>query len=522
MSNVNTREIITGEEADRRSLTGVKAVYEVARAAYGPRSGNVGIEAPYGDPIFSHDGVFNVDKLHLEDSVANMAARAIVQASKMTNQHAGDGTTAAVILAYWLYVEARKKIDNKMENRMTVARLLHTSATEVIKYIESIKKSVDSDLLKHVATTSASDKGIGTMIATAIEEVGQHGGIVAENFAGSGIYADLVEGFYFRKGFSQAMLLTDPSNLESRFDNVAILITEKPLQTTSDVAVILEKVLEANIRELVIIGTVSDEGLSTLIKNRLDGNITATVVDAPVFGSLRTLFFDDLAMYTGGKVLLSGANASDFELQMLGEGKILINEWSTTILNGDGSNSKALKGRISELEAEAKVAPSSITQEALRERLGRLNGKVALIRVGGSTPAEQQEVKLRVEDAIAATHAALKEGIVPGGGVTLARLDPKIPFYEAYQKPFKTLMNNAGLNSEVCLWNVLKAKEWHGYDLREDHNPNEPHLTDLLKAGVIDPTMVVKEVVSNATSIAAELIKTEIWMPLSDRENKRG
>lgn len=514
---INTRVIIDGDEFDKKILTGIEAAFKVAKAAYGPNSGNVIIEGSYADPVISHDGVFNVDKLHLEEPTENMGARTIIQASKTTNVKAGDGTTAAVILAYYLYLEARKLVAVHTENRMQVARELRESAVQIIEYIDKLKKPATDELLHAVAIISASDEALGEMLADTIQEVGEYGGIIIENFAGSGIYNDIVEGFYFRKGFTEANLINDPSNLESRFENVAILITEKRIQTVTDVAIILDKILDKNIRELVIVGTVEQEAIATLIKNRLGGIITVSVVDSPVFGSLRTLFFDDLAMYTGAKVLTPGANADDFEVEMLGEGKVVMNEFATTILNGDGKRTE-LDKRIKELEAELAVAESAVTQEALRERLGRLKGKIAIVKVGGATEVEQKEIKLRVEDAICAVQAAMKDGVVPGGGVTLARSKVNTRFTDTFQKPFMTLMENAGYNADRALWKVQGAKDWHGYDLRK----NKLKLENLLDAGVIDPALVIKEVVRNATSVVAEMIKTSVALPLADRENKRG
>lgn len=517
MGSINTRKIVSGEELDRLTLQGVETVYEVAKAAYGPRSGNVSIEANYGDPIYSHDGVLNVDKVHLEEAVANMAVRTIVQASKTTNVKAGDGTTAAVILAYHLYLVARKLVAAHTENRMNVARELRKISEEVIDYIDSIKKPADDELLQNVAVISAGDQAIGEMLADTVKEIGEYGGIVIENFAGTGIYNDIVEGFYFRKGFTEANLINDPSNLESRFEDVAILVTERPINTINDMATILDKILDKGVRELVIVGTVADEAIATLIKNRLEGIITVSVVDGPVFGSLRTLFFDDLAMYTGATVLTPGANADDFKFEMLGEGKVHMNEFATTILNGDGERA-LLKKRVKQLEEELRIAESSITQEAIRERLGRLKGKVALVKVGGATEVEQKEVKERVRDAICAVQAAMKDGVVPGGGTTLARVPIEGNFSDVFKEPFKALIDNAGHNPEQYLGKVLESKLWQGYDLREDI----PELKDLLQAGVVDPSLVLKEVVKNATSVTAELIKTTIALPLADRENKRG
>ena len=517
MGSINTRKIIKGDILDKKMLQGVEAGYQVAKAAFGPRSGNVMIESSYGDPIISHDGVFNLDKLHLEDPVSNMAFRTLVQASKTTNVKVGDGTTAAVILAYHLYIEARKLVMSHTENRMSIARALKRVSNELVKYIDSIKIPATDELLKSVAIISSSDEALGEMLADTIKEVGEYGGLMIENFAGAGIYNDIVDGFYFRKGFTEANLINDPSNLESRFEKVLILVTEKRIQTVTDVAIILEKIVDKDVHELVIVGTVEPEALATLIKNRLGGVITVSVVDSPVFGSLRTLFFDDLAMYCGAKVLTPGANADDFDFDMLGEGKVIMNEFTTTILNGDG-NRESLSQRIEQLESELAVAESAYTQEAIRERLGRLKGKVAIVKVGGATEVEQKETKLRVQDAICAVQAAMKDGVVPGGGTTLAKALINGEFADVFMQPFKVLMENAGYNAEQASWKIKTSKDWYGYDLRND----KMKLVNLLDNGVVDPSLVIKEVVKNATSVVAELIKTTVALPLADRENKRG
>lgn len=517
MPATNTRQVVTGDAAQTAIKQGVAIAYEVAQAAYGPRSGNVSIESVYGDPLNSHDGVFNLDHLHLADPATNMVVRTVVQASKATNIHVGDGTTAAVILASALYTEAQALLATTTESRMSLGRKLQQAAAQAVTEVSELKIEATPELLRQVAVISASDEAVGSLISDTIQEIGADGGVIIENFGGTGIYNDLVQGFYFRKGFTNAALLTDPSNLESRFDNVAILVCDKELVNVGDIAPILDKCVGAGIRELVLIGTVTTEALAMAIKARLDGHITTTIVDSPEFAALRTLFLDDVALYTGAKVLNGGANANDFTLDMLGEAKVVITEYSTTLLNGDGS-SAALDARIAELTEELRVAQSPVTQEAVRTRLGRLAGKIAILRVGGSTPIEQEELKFRVQDAVAALQAAIKDGVVPGGGVVLARLSDDLPFREAFNQPFRALLQNAGRNVERGLWHVQEAKPWHGYDLRQD----EEKLVNLQEAGVVDPTLVIKEVISNAASVAAELIKTTVLLPFDNREAKRG
>lgn len=511
-----TRTVVFDEDLHPRIAKGVQKIYEVAEAAYGPKAGNVIIEQAYGDPLISRDGVTNIERVFLKDPVENQAAAIIKQASKKSNKKVGDGTTAVVILAYYLYQEARRLITGG-HNQMEVARKLRETAADAIKQIDKMKKPVDDNLLRYVANISSGDSAIGEMIADVIDEVGVDGGVTLEDFPGVGIYNEIVDGFYFRRGFTNINLTTDPSNLESRHQNVHILISEKKLQTSTDIAPMLEKIVSSGIKELVIVGDVAEEALNVLFLNRLKGVITTTVVDAPVYDSMRSLFLEDLSIVTDGKVLLSGSNPSDFEVEWLGAaGKVIINEFSTTILDGDGDEEKISK-RISELRKQLAETDSEITKEAIKNRLSRLTGKIAIVRVGGAVESEQAEVKLRVQDAICAVQAAIKDGIVPGGGVTLARIKP-LAFTEAFSAPFKTLVSNAGYNAEKALGEALGKPTWYGFDLKIEDFDYKP--INLLEAGVIDPSSVMKEVVQNACSVVSQLITIKSSIYFTDRDSK--
>jgi chaperonin GroEL len=520
----NTRIVVRGEAAQAAISRGVQEAYDLARDAYGPDSGNVAIEAVFGDPESSHDGVFNLDHLHLPEATeryplgTNMAARMLIQASRQTNQHVGDGTTAAVILAAALYQEALKLVTGGAESRFNVARKLNETAGMAVELVDKMKIKADPKLLQDAAVISASDEALGSLISDTIQQIGADGGVIIENFGGSGIYNDIAEGFYFRtRGLVNAALVTDPSNLESRFDQVLVFVCDKELTTGHEIGAILNKCLGANIHELLLIGTVNAEALATAVKARIDGQITCTIVEPPDFAALRNLFMDDVALYTGAKIFSAGSKVADFSLDMLGEAKAVVTEHSTTLLNGQGDPEQIGK-RIAELRDELAQSTSPIEQEVVRTRLGRLSGKIAILRVGGATPAEQGEVKKRVEDAVAALQAAIKDGVVPGGGVTLARLAPQLPFRAAFERPLQALLENAGRNADRGLWHVQEADAWQGYDLRGDSD----ELVDLKKAGVVDPTLVIKEVVLNAASAAAVLIRTPTLMPFDNREAKRG
>jgi len=519
VSNLS-RTITSDEELDAKIGRGIEAVYKVAKAAYGPGAGNALLELAYGDPIISRDGVTNVEKVILEDAVENMSARTVVQASKNVNRKVGDGTSAVIILSRFLYWEARKLIGAGY-NRMMVAKMLEKTAREVIEQIDNVKISVDDCLLKHVAIVSSGDESIGHMIADVIGEVGLDGGVTVEDFAGSGIYSEVVDGFYFRKGFTNINLVNDPSNLESRHENVDILITDKSLKTAADIAPIIEKIIASGGKgsEVVIIGDVQEEALATLVLNRLKGVINSSVVDVPAYGAMRTLFLEDIAIITGGKVLTNGSNSSAFTVDMLGGAdKLIIDENSTTIIGSQG-DSKATVDRIDELRKQLAESESAGTREALQDRLSKLTGKIAIIKVGGATEVEQMEVKLRVQDAICAVQAALSDGIVPGGGTVLLRSNTE-NFSEAFKAPFKILVENSGYNTEQATWNVLQSKPGHGYDLRqEDFNYKT---IDLIKAGIVDPASVMKEVVKNSASVISKLITASVAVTYKDREAKNG
>lgn len=518
-----TSKIITyGDELHKKISQGVEEVYQVAKAAYGPGSGTAILELSYGDPLISRDGVTNVEKTYLEDGLENAAARIIIQASKKNNRKVGDGTTAVVILAYHLYKEARKLIASGF-NKMEVARQLQDNANAVIKKIDAQKKDVDETLLKHVAVVSAGDEAIGHMIADVIGEVGTDGGVTVEDFAGTGIYNEIVDGFYFRKGFTNINLINDPSNLESRHQDIDIFITEKKMATTADIAPILDNIVIAGGKgkELLLIGDVSEEVLGVLLLNRMRGVINVTVADMPVYGPMRSLALEDLALVTGGKVYVPGANAADFELSMLGGAKqVVVNEFSTTIIAGEGV-AEDIQTRITELREQLDEAESPGTVEALKERLTRLTGKVAIVRVGSATEVEQGEVKLRVQDAVCAVQAAIKDGIVPGGGVALIRAVASGTAIDAkdlaYTAPFRQLVENAGYNVDRALWRLLESEDpWAGYDLRKNLK-----LINLLEAGIVDPTSVVKETVRNAASVVSKLVPVAVGITYADREQKR-
>lgn len=508
------RKVIFDDEVQDRVKAALEEAYGLAKRSYGPKAGIALIEQSYGAPLASRDGVTNLKKLYLEDAVENMVVAITKQASEQNNRKVGDGTTAVVILTYHLYMAARKLLAAG-HNRMEVAALLEQDAVKALEQINALKIEATESILQSVATISAGDEAVGAMISDVIQEVGIEGGVTVEDYKGLGTPNKIVDGFYFPKGYTHISLINDPTNLESHHTNVPILITEKRLATTPDIAPILDQIVGAGIKDLVIVGEVGDEALSVLLLNRMKGIISATVVDVPVYAGSRSLFLEDLAVLTGGQVFLPGASATDFDVEMLGAAeKVEITGYSTAIIGTDGAFID-VEVRIEELREQLKEATNQIDIEAIKDRLARLTGKVAIIQVGGATDIEQGEVKLRVQDAVCAVQAAIRGGVCPGGGVTLARLTD-LTFSDAFKQPFKQLVENAGLNPEAHLAHVEAAKPWHGFNLRR---PTEKPI-DLLKTGVVDPALVLTEIVQNATSIVAKLITTNSTITYVDRENK--
>lgn len=512
-----SRKISYGADFQGAKDRGVEAAYQLAKAAYGPSAGNVALETNFGFPVVSRDGVTNLRKLYLEDGDENMAARIIVQASEKSNKLVGDGTTAVVILSYHLYKEAMKMIGAGL-NHMTVKRQLEQTAAEVIKKIDELKVEATPELSRFVAKVSASDEAIGDMVADVLERIGLEGNIIVEEFDGIGSYDEEVDGLYFRKGFTDQFLIKNISALESRMEDPDIFITDKPLKSGSDIAPILNKILERAGRgaELLIIGEVTDEALVTLALNKAKENIYPTLIDVPVYGPMRTLFLEDIAVATGAKVFPRGAKASAFAVDMLGGAKkAVINAYSTTIIDGEGAE-EDVTTRVEELRVQLKEAESLIDREEIKKRISMLTGKISIIRVGAPTEVDRGEIQLRVEDAIAATQSALRDGIVPGGGVALARV-AEGDFSDAFTAPLRTLAENAGYNPSEVLFKVLGDKDvWAGYDFRA--LSDKP--TSMLKNGIIDPAEVVKEAVRNAASVVGTLVAMQVGVTFQDREMK--
>ena len=494
---------------------GVNAVYNVAAAAYGAKGGDVILEQQYGDPKLSRDGVTNVDQVYLEDRIENAAARLVVQASKRNNETVGDGTTLAVILTKHLLDKARVLVGSG-QDRMTVSENLISIITPIHSKLELLAKKYNAENLEQVAIVSAGETATGQMIADTMKEVGLDGGIVVERHAGIGIYNELQDGFYFNKGFTNAWLINNRVQLRAEHNEANILIAEKPITGMHEAAQILEACGNSNIKRLVVVGEVSGDALGVFIQVHLKQLFDVTIVEPANFSGGRSLFLEDLAVFTGGQVYTDGMSSDSFDTEMLGTAKkVVVSEFNTSIIEGNGDQ-KVIKARIAALKKDLKEARDPRTVEAIQERLGKLTGKIGIIRVGGATPSDAEYTKLRVDDAVCAVRSAMRSGVLPGGGIALIRCkDVAHEFADALDMPFKQLFNNAGLNAERYLSEVEKAHSWYGFDLNNlDTKPK-----DMLSIGIVDPLEVIQEAVTNSATMAARLIRAKAAIINDDDAN---
>ncbi len=502
---MRVKQIAFAKETQEAIKQGVDAVYNVAAAAYGAKGGNVLLERQYGDPTLSRDGVTNVREVFLPDRIANMAARVVVQASQKNNETVGDGTTAAVILTKHIYDAGSVLIGTGAYDRMTVSSAIEAMIPRVLEKLEKISKKYDTKRLEDVAIVSAGDEATGLLIADSIKAVGLDGGVVVERHSGVGIFNELMDGFYFAKGFTNAWLINNRVQLRAEHDDAYILITEKPITGMHEIANILEQCGQNNIKRLVIIGEVSGQAVDVLVGTHLKGLFDITLAEPPVVAGNRALFLEDLAIFTGGKVYTPGMNTDNFDVEMLGRAdKAVVSEFNTSILGGRGDK-KQIKERISALRKDLRSASDSRSVEAIQERLSKLTGKICIIRVGGATPVEADYTKLRVDDAVCAVRSAMRSGVVPGGGIALLRCrDVAGDFADALTQPFKQLISNAGQNPEKYLAKVEDTPTWKGFNLLELSDTP----VDLLEVGIVDPLEVIKEVVVNAATTASKLLTT--------------
>lgn len=512
------KKIFYAGEARDKVLSGAKQLYDAVKVTFGPKGQNVVIEKSYGNPTITHDGVTVAEAVDLGSTEANLGeqigAKLIKSAAQKLNKVAGDGTTTVTVLTYNILNEANKLITagvNPMELRKSIEQAGH----EIIQKINQTAEKIAGDDKKvaEVATISAGDPEIGKLIADVISKIGKDGIVTVEAGQGLEMEQEIVEGFSYDKGYSSPFFVTDVNRQEAIFDKPLILLTDKKISTSSEILPVLEKIAQSGHKDLVIIAEeVSGEALSLLVLNKLKGVFNSLVLKAPAFGDRRKEILEDIAVLTGATVISEdkGMKLEDAEISALGSAKkIIATKDSSTIISGAGKQS-AVSDRIELIKSQANLATSDYDREQYEKRAAALSGKVAVIKVGGTTETEIDEKKYRVDDAVAATKAALDEGIVTGGGVTLVNLADQLEEKDAGAKiiknalktPLLHILENAGLNAQALLAAVENAKPGQGINVMEP----EKGLQDLKKAGVIDPARVTREAVQNAISIAATAI----------------
>ena len=509
------KKIYYEAEAREKVLSGAKQLYDAVKVTFGPKGKNVIIEKEYGAPVITHDGVTVAEAVDLpsKDETLGEAvgAKLIKTAAQKLNKVAGDGTTTVTVLTYNILAEASKLIAAGM-NPMELRKGIEKAGAEIIAGIEKSAEKIEgsSDKVAEVATISAGDAEIGKLIAEVIAKIGKDGVVTVEAGQGLEMEEEIVEGFSYDKGYASPFFVTDVNRQEAIFEKPLVLITERKISAASDILPILEKVASAGKKDLVIVAEeVSGEALSLLVLNKLKGVFNSLVLKAPSFGDRRKEIMEDMAILTDATVVSEekGLKLEEVGLEVLGSAaKVIAEKDSTTIIKGAG-DARAISERIELIMNQAKNAKSDYEREEFEKRAAALSGKVAVIKVGGATETEIDEKKFRVDDAVAATKAALSEGIVTGGGVTLVNLAAGLSdadagsriVKQALKAPFVHIMENAGLNAQALLAEVEAAKPGFGVNVMEP----EKGVVDLKKAGVIDPAKVTKEAVKNATSIAA-------------------
>ena len=515
------KKVFYGDDARTRVLGGAKALYDAVKVTYGPKGGNVVIAKSYGGPTVTHDGVTvaeGVDLPENDDETLGykVGAELIKQAATKLNKVAGDGTTTVTVLTYNILKEANRLIAAG-HNPQELRKGIEEAGREVVAELDKISESIEGKNARvaEVATISAGSQEIGELIAGVIDKIGKDGVVTVEAGQGLEMESEVVEGFSLDRGFTSALFVTDINRQEAVYDKPAIVITDKKLSSIQDVAPILEKLAQAGKKDLVLIADeVEGEALSVMVLNKLKGVFNSVAVKAPSFGDRRKEILEDIAVLTGATVISEerGMNFDNVGLDVIGSArKVIVGKDETTIIEGAGAK-KEVESRIGLIVAQSDNAQSSYDKSELDKRAAALSGKVAVIKVGGASETEIDEKKFRVDDAVAATKAALAEGIVAGGGVTLVNLANniktegtdsasagKLILKNALKQPFVQIMKNAGLNSEALLAQVEAAKPGNGINVMTP----EKGLIDVKKSGVIDPARVTKEAVQNSVSIAS-------------------
>ena len=514
------KTLLFGEEARRSMQAGVDKLANTVKVTLGPKGRNVILDKKFGSPLITNDGVTIAREIELEDAYENMGAQLVKEVATKTNDVAGDGTTTATLLAQAIIREGLKNV-TAGANPILIRNGIKTAVEKAVDEIQKISKPVNGkEDIARVAAISAADEKIGQLIADAMEKVGNEGVITVEESKSMGTELDVVEGMQFDRGYVSAYMVTDTEKMEALLDNPLILITDKKISNIQDLLPLLEQIVQAGKKLLIIADDIEGEAMTTLVVNKLRGTFTCVAVKAPGFGDRRKEMLQDIATLTGG-VLISdevGGDLKEATLDMLGEAEsVKVTKESTTIVNGRG-NSEEIKNRINQIKLQLESTSSEFDKEKLQERLAKLAGGVAVVKVGAATETELKESKLRIEDALAATKAAVEEGIVPGGGTAYVNVIKEVSkltsdiqdeqvginiIVRSLEEPMRQIAHNAGLEGSVIIEKVKNSDAGVGFDaLRGEYK-------DMIKAGIVDPTKVTRSALQNASSVASTFLTTE-------------
>ena len=517
------KQIIYGEEARKALQAGIDKLSNTVKITLGPKGRNVVLDKKYGSPLITNDGVTIAKEIELDDPFENMGAQLVKEVSVKTNDVAGDGTTTATLLAQALVREGMKNVAAGA-NPMVVKKGIQKAVDKAVEAVKADSKPVSSSSdIARIATMSAADEQIGNLIAEAMEKVTSDGVITVEDSKTSETYSDVVEGMQFDRGYISPYMVTDTDKMEAVIDDAYILITDKKISNIQEILPLLESILKAGHKLVIIAEDIEGEALSTILLNKLRGTFTCIGVKAPGFGDRRKEMLRDIAILTGGEVITSelGLELKDATVNMLGRAKqVKISKENTIIVDGAG-DSEAIKARVAQIRSQIETTTSDFDREKLQERLAKLAGGVAVIRVGAATETEMKEKKLRIEDALAATKAAVEEGYVAGGGIALLNAVDEISsladsctdadektgvkiVLKALEEPIRQIAANAGLEGSVIIDAIRRSKK-KGYGF----NFAAEEFADMAQAGILDPTKVTRSALQNAASVAAMVLTTE-------------
>ncbi len=529
------KQIIYNEKARTALKRGVDKLADAVKVTLGPKGRNVVIDKSYGSPTITKDGVTVAKEIELEDKFENLGAELVKEVASKTNDTAGDGTTTATILAQAMITEGLKLVSSGV-NPIEIRQAMEIKVKTIVDKLKQMSKMISTkDEIAQVASISANDKEIGNIIAEAMESVGKNGVITVEEGQSFGVEKEVVEGMQFDKGYVSHYMVTDADSMKAEFDEPYILLTDKKIASIQEILPLMERIAQSGKKDMVIIAEdIEGEALATFVVNKLRGTFNVLAVKAPGFGDRRKAMLDDMAVLTGGRVVSEeiGLKLENAEISDLGQArKVVATKDNTTIVDGKGDQSK-IKSRVEQIKKEVEASDSDFDKEKLQERLAKLSGGVAIIKVGAATETEMKEKKDRIEDALNATRAAVEEGVVPGGGLALAQAgnafeeltdkksdNPGARIIDtAILEPIKQIAANGGKDGSLILYNIIRENKAGNKNL--GYNAAIDKFEDMIKAGIVDPTKVVRLALENSSSAAIMFLTTEAV--ITDKPEEKG